>query len=65
MQTAPDTHRPQLMQMTLRNRILDLLPIVVLFAVITAFATAVIVRVIEEPMTPPAHSVPAEERPAD
>ena len=53
------------MQMTLRNRILDLLPIMVLFAVIAAFATAVIVRVIEEPMAPPAHSVPAEERPAD
>jgi hypothetical protein len=53
------------MQMTLRARVLDLLPVMVLFAVIAAFATAVVIRyVAEEPMhVPPPQTIPQDELP--
>jgi hypothetical protein len=44
------------MQMTLRNRVLDLLPVVVVFALVTAFAVAALnIVIISEPLRPAAH----------
>lgn len=52
------------MQMTLRARVLDLLPVMVLFAVVAAFATAVVVRYIaEEPLRVPPPQTIEDERP--
>jgi hypothetical protein len=43
------------MQMSLRTRILDLLPVLVIFAIVAAFATFVVVEfVVREPVTIPA-----------
>jgi len=53
------------MQMSARSRILDLLPILVVFAVVTAFATYLVVeQVVREPLTVPApRTTPADELP--
>ena len=53
------------MQMTLRARVLDLLPVMVLFAVIAAFATAAVIEyVANEPLrVPPPQTIPQDELP--
>jgi hypothetical protein len=53
------------MQMTLRARFLDLLPVMVLFAVIAVFATAMIIRtIVNDPLrVPPPQHIPADELP--
>lgn len=54
------------MQMTLRTRMLDLLPVLLVFALVSAFATYVTVEyVVRDPMVvPPPQVTPAEELPA-
>lgn len=53
------------MQMTLRARIIDLLPVMIVFAIVTAFSTAVIVHyVLDDPLrVPPPQQIPADELP--
>lgn len=53
------------MQMSARSRIIDLLPILVVFAVVTAFATYLVVdQVVREPLVVPApRTTPADELP--
>jgi hypothetical protein len=44
------------MQMSVRSRVLDLLPILVVFAIVAAFGTFVMVQyVVREPLRVPAH----------
>jgi hypothetical protein len=53
------------MQMTLRARFIDLLPVMVVFAIVTAFSTAVIMHyVVQDPLdVPPPQKIPANELP--
>jgi hypothetical protein len=60
---APD----DAMQMTFRTRLYDLLPVLVVFAVVSAFATFVVVEyVVREPVVvPPPQVTPQDELPVD
>lgn len=55
------------MQMTLRARLLDLLPVLLVFALVSAFATVVVIEhVVREPLVvPPPQSTPADELPSN
>lgn len=45
------------MQMSLKNRVLDMLPILLVFGVVTLFAAwCLVAYIISEPMTPPARA---------
>jgi hypothetical protein len=47
--------------MSLRTRIKDLLPVLIVFAIVAAFATFVVVEyVVREPVVVPEGSIPAE-----